>query len=208
MDSLFNNEIIIRSQQRFKSNHHNVCTEEVNKIALSSNDDRRIQTFNKITTFPYRTNVFKICKNEMLLKNKFSIKDIDKDNNNHELRDKSQVLRSEAQVLRNESQKIRSEAQVLRNEHLIRKNESQTLRDKSQVLRDEAQALRKESLLIRNEFHKIRNEAQILRNSSLLAGNESQAIKNESIKPEKVALIHKNNKVVDQVNLTAKIRII
>ena len=39
MDSLFNNEIIIRSQQRFKSNHHNVCTEEVNKIALSSNDD-------------------------------------------------------------------------------------------------------------------------------------------------------------------------
>ena len=52
MDSLFNNEILIRSQQRFKSNHHKVYTEEVNKIALSSNDDKRIQTFDKITTYP------------------------------------------------------------------------------------------------------------------------------------------------------------
>ena len=37
-DSLFNNEIILKSQQRFKSDYHNVDTEEVNKIALSSND--------------------------------------------------------------------------------------------------------------------------------------------------------------------------
>ena len=52
-DSLFNDEIIIRSQQRFRSDHHRVYTEEVNKIALSSNDDKRIQTYDKITTFPY-----------------------------------------------------------------------------------------------------------------------------------------------------------
>ena len=45
-------------------------TEEVNKIALSSNDDKRIQTFDKVTTYPYGTNVFKVCKNEMLLKKK------------------------------------------------------------------------------------------------------------------------------------------
>ena len=37
-DCLFNNKIILISQQRFKSDHHKVCTEEVNKIALSSND--------------------------------------------------------------------------------------------------------------------------------------------------------------------------
>ena len=37
-DSLFNNEIILKSQQRFKSDYHNVDTEEVNKIALTSND--------------------------------------------------------------------------------------------------------------------------------------------------------------------------
>ena len=36
------------------------------KIALSSNDDKRIQTFEKITTYPYGTSVFKICENEMI----------------------------------------------------------------------------------------------------------------------------------------------
>ena len=44
-------------------------TEEVNKIALSSNYDKRIPTFDKVTTYPYGTNTFMVCKNEMLLKN-------------------------------------------------------------------------------------------------------------------------------------------
>ena len=130
MDSLFNNVIIIRSQQRFKSNHHNVCTEEVNKITLSSNDDKRIQTFDKITTFPYGTNIFKICENEMLLKNKFSVKGIDK-HNNKELRNKSQVLRDEAKAIRKESLLVRNELVKIR-------NEAQALRNKSQVLRNES----------------------------------------------------------------------
>ena len=51
-----------------ESDHHKVYTEEVNKIALSSNDDKRIQTFDKVTTYPYGTNVFKVCEDEMLLK--------------------------------------------------------------------------------------------------------------------------------------------
>ena len=41
-DCLFNNKTIIKSQQRFRSDHHRVYTEEVNKIALSSNDDKRL----------------------------------------------------------------------------------------------------------------------------------------------------------------------
>ena len=52
-DFLFNNEIILKSQQRFKSDQHKVYTEEVNKIALSSNDDKRLQTFDRIATYPY-----------------------------------------------------------------------------------------------------------------------------------------------------------
>ena len=71
-DSLFNDKIILRSQQRFRSDHHRLYTEEVNKRSLSSNDDKRIQTYDKITTYPYGTNIFKICENEMLLKNKFN----------------------------------------------------------------------------------------------------------------------------------------
>ena len=41
-DSLFNDKIILKSQQRFKSDCHELYTEEVNKIALSSNDDKRL----------------------------------------------------------------------------------------------------------------------------------------------------------------------
>ena len=66
-DSLFNNNKILRSQLRFKSDHHNVYTEEINKIALSSNDDKRLQTSDRITTYPYGTNVFKVCESEMLM---------------------------------------------------------------------------------------------------------------------------------------------
>ena len=71
-DALFNDEVIIRSQQRFRSHHHRVCTEEVNKIALSSNDDKRIQTFDKVATFLYGTNAFKVFENEMLSKDKLN----------------------------------------------------------------------------------------------------------------------------------------
>ena len=67
-DCLFNDKTILKSQQRFKSDCHNVYTEQINKIALSSNDDKRLQTFDKITTYPYGTNAFKVCESEMLSK--------------------------------------------------------------------------------------------------------------------------------------------
>ena len=47
-DCLLKNEIALKSQQRFKSEIHGVYTEEINKIALSSNDDKRLQTYNRI----------------------------------------------------------------------------------------------------------------------------------------------------------------
>ena len=40
-DSLFNNNTILRSPLRFKNDLHNVYTEDVNKIALNSNDDSK-----------------------------------------------------------------------------------------------------------------------------------------------------------------------
>ena len=71
-ESVLKNKTVIRSQLRFKSDHHNVYTEEINKIAISSNDDKRIQTFDGITTYQYGTNAFKVCESEMLAK----IKDV------------------------------------------------------------------------------------------------------------------------------------
>ena len=73
-DSLFNDKIILKSQQIFRSDHHEVYTEEVNKIALSSYDDKRLQTFDKITTYPYETNTFKVCKSEMMAVRLFLLK--------------------------------------------------------------------------------------------------------------------------------------
>ena len=64
---MFNNKIILKSQQRFKSDYYEVYTEEVNKIALSSNDDKRLQTFDKITTYPRGANAFKVCENDILM---------------------------------------------------------------------------------------------------------------------------------------------
>ena len=65
-DCLFNNKNVYRSQQRFKSYNHDVYTEEVNKIALSSNDDKGLQIFDRITTYPYGTNAFKVCEIDMV----------------------------------------------------------------------------------------------------------------------------------------------
>ena len=67
-DSLFNNKTIMRSQLRFKSDHHNVYTEEVNKTALNSSDNKRLQTFDRVTTYPCETNTFKVCESEMISK--------------------------------------------------------------------------------------------------------------------------------------------
>ena len=64
-DCLFNSKTIIKLQQRFRSDHHRVYTGEVNKIALSSNDDKRLQTFDGITAHPIGTNAFKVCGSEM-----------------------------------------------------------------------------------------------------------------------------------------------
>ena len=51
-----NNKIILRTQQRFKSKTHNVFTEVINKIALSSNDDKRMRSIDSTETYAYGTN--------------------------------------------------------------------------------------------------------------------------------------------------------
>ena len=65
-DSSFKNKTILRSQLRFKSDLHIVYTEEVNKIVISNNDDKRLQTFDGVTTYSYGTNVFKVCESKIV----------------------------------------------------------------------------------------------------------------------------------------------
>ena len=67
---LSKNEIILKLKQRYKRETHNVYIKEISKIARSSNDDKRLQTFDRITLYPCRTSVGKVCKAELLSKYK------------------------------------------------------------------------------------------------------------------------------------------
>ena len=50
---LLKDKVLLKSQQRFMSKKHDVYTEDINKVALSNNDDKRIVSSDKITSYPY-----------------------------------------------------------------------------------------------------------------------------------------------------------
>ena len=50
---LVKDEVLLKSQQIFISKKHDVYTENINKIALSNNDGKRIVSSDKITSYPY-----------------------------------------------------------------------------------------------------------------------------------------------------------
>ena len=54
---LLNGEVILKSQQRFLSKGHDIYTENINKIALSSNGDKRIVASDKIKVIHTDINV-------------------------------------------------------------------------------------------------------------------------------------------------------
>ena len=58
----FKNGIKLKSEQRFKKETRCIYTEEINKIVLSNNDDKRLQIFDKITTYPYEQILLKYVK--------------------------------------------------------------------------------------------------------------------------------------------------
>ena len=45
-------------------------TERIHKTALNDKDNKRLQTFDGITTYPIGRNAFKVCEQEMLVKKK------------------------------------------------------------------------------------------------------------------------------------------
>ena len=51
-----NNPLILKT--------HNVFTEEINKIALSQNDDKRIQSIDSVEIYTYGMNKDFVCKKE------------------------------------------------------------------------------------------------------------------------------------------------
>ena len=62
--SLRKYKLILKTQQRFRNEKCNVFAEEINKIALSSNDDKRIQSIDSIETCAHRTSKDLVRKKE------------------------------------------------------------------------------------------------------------------------------------------------
>ena len=56
--------MILKTQQRLKSERHNAFTEEINQNVLSSNNDKRMESFDLIESYPYRTSKDLVSKIE------------------------------------------------------------------------------------------------------------------------------------------------
>ena len=54
--------------KRFKSEAHNAYTEGITQIPLSKDYDKKLQTLDRITSYPYGINVGKVSKTEVLSK--------------------------------------------------------------------------------------------------------------------------------------------
>ena len=121
-----------------------------------------------------------VCRNEMLLKNKFI------DSKLQSLRDKSQVLRKESQALRNNSLLLRNELKELRAASRDIKNKSYILRTESQMLRNKSakNEIEKEIKVIREESLKIIDRSQKPRKSD----NDNKPCDNEPYDNDKSKL--------------------
>ena len=69
--------LYLKSQQRSKSETHNVYTEEINKITLSSTDDKRLQTFDRTTSYPYGKKCWESMQNRVIKQSNYKMIDFD-----------------------------------------------------------------------------------------------------------------------------------
>ena len=72
MLALFGEKTIMMDQIRFKSDCHNIYTVKVNKVALRNRDNKRLQDYDQVTTYPIGTNPYIVCKSEMKIKLKLN----------------------------------------------------------------------------------------------------------------------------------------
>ena len=72
MLALFGEKTIMRDQIRFKSDCRNIYTVKVNKVPLRNRDNKRLQDYDEVTTYPIGTNPYIVSKSEMKIKLKLS----------------------------------------------------------------------------------------------------------------------------------------
>ena len=62
---LLSNKIVLNYKKDLKVNYIIYTLKKLTKIGLSSNDDKRLKNFDRVTSYPYDTSVGKVCKSEI-----------------------------------------------------------------------------------------------------------------------------------------------
>ena len=165
-NALFSVINLLRSQYSFRCSFHEIYTEKINKVALSSNDDTRTQCIDKITTYTYG-----YCDTSVIIENIID--------NTENTNDASIIIENTKDTLVNientndihvniESTNdisintndisINTENANANSEIDIIKKEAQTIRERPKLLIEESQAITNSSSSIRNELEIIRKE--------------------------------------------------
>ena len=64
------NKVMLKTKWRFKRKRHNVFVEEITKIALSSNDDKRLWSIDLVEPYAYgKVKIYYEKKNELKCRN-------------------------------------------------------------------------------------------------------------------------------------------
>ena len=152
VDVLFNKVPIIKSQFGFRSRNHEIDTEKINKIALNSNDNKRIQDDNGINTYTH--GYFHNNNN----------------NNNKKVDTKSEldILREEAKALRNNSKILKKDANAIRNSSKVIREEINNIIKESQAIKENntksgLDILKKEIHTVKKEPHKVKKEPNTIK---------------------------------------------
>ena len=174
---------MIKSQFGFRSRNHEIYTEKINKIAINSNDNKRIQDNNGINTYPrgyFDNNNKKVdTKSELdILREEAKA-----------LRNNSKILREEANTLQNNSKTIRKEINdLIKESHAIKENNTvkKEPHTKSElyILREEAKALRNNSKILRKEANTSQNCSKVIREETNNIIKEYYAIKENNTKSD------------------------
>ena len=201
VNALFKSVKVTRSQFTFRSRFHEIYTEKINKIALSSNDDKRIQCNDKIATYPYgyydigkniidtsvNTKIIDITSVDNVIDNiacKYIkiINDINVNTKNTNDIPENTNANSEIELIKKEARTIRERSKLLREESQTIRNSSNNARNELKIIRKEAQNIKKDSYDINdssvNKARKRIEEGQAIRNNFKVLREESQAIRN------------------------------
>ena len=163
---LFSGINLLRSQYSFRRRFHEIYTEKINKIALSSNDDKRIQCVHQITTYPYGycdtsviiENIIDNTENtndaSIIIENtKDTLVNIENTNDIHvNIENTNDISINTNDIsINTENTNANSEIDII-------KKEAQAIRERPKLLIEESQAITNSSSSIRNELEIIRKE--------------------------------------------------